>query len=61
VDSLDWTLSGLEACLFWSCIEVIVVRVKASIGIVPFSPTWIDCVDISSMWGLHRQITFTSK
>ncbi len=23
-----WTWSGLEACLFWSCIDVIVVRVK---------------------------------
>ncbi len=33
-----WTWSGLEACLFWSWIDVIVVRLKVSRGIVSFSP-----------------------
>jgi hypothetical protein len=33
-----WTWSGMEACLFWSCIEVIVVRVKDSREIMSFSP-----------------------
>ncbi len=32
----------VDACLFWSCIDVIVSRVKVSIGIVPFSPIGID-------------------
>ncbi len=36
-----WTWGGLEACLFWSCIDVIVVRVEVSRGIVPFSLTGI--------------------
>ncbi len=42
-----WTWSGLEACLFWSCIDVIVVRVKVSRGIEPFSPMGIDSADTS--------------
>jgi hypothetical protein len=29
---------GVEACLFWICIDVIVVRVKVSRGFEPFSP-----------------------
>ncbi len=37
---LSWwrvcTRSGLEICLFWSCIDVIVLEVKAIRGIVPF-------------------------
>ncbi len=37
-----WTLGGLEDCLFWSCIVVIVVRVKVSRGIGPFSTMGID-------------------
>ncbi len=31
-------MSGLEVCLLWSFIDVIVVRVKVSREIVPFSP-----------------------
>ncbi len=60
-----WGLhGGLKACLFWSCIDVIVVRVKVSRGIVPFSPMGIDSADTNQLpkWGdLHEQITFTSK
>jgi hypothetical protein len=37
----------VEACLFWICIDVIVVRVKVSRGILPFSPTEIDSADTS--------------
>jgi hypothetical protein len=40
-----WTWGVLEACLFWSYIDVIVVRVKVSRGIVPFSPIEIDIAD----------------
>ncbi len=40
-----WTWVGLEACLIWRCIDVIVVRVKISRGIVPFSPMGIDSAD----------------
>ncbi len=42
-----WTWSGLEAFLFWSCIDTIVVRVKVSRGIVPFFPMGIDSADTS--------------
>ncbi len=35
----------MEACLFWSCIDVIVVRVKVSIGIWPFFPMGIESAD----------------
>ncbi len=35
---VEWTWSGVEACLFWSCTDVIVVRVKVSRGFEPFSP-----------------------
>ena len=43
-----WTCSGaLEAFLFRSCIDVIVVRVKVSRGIEPFSFIEIDNVDTS--------------
>jgi hypothetical protein len=44
-----WTWSGPQACLFWSCIDVIVVRVKVSRGIVPFSPLVIDSADTSKL------------
>jgi hypothetical protein len=37
-----WTWSGLEACLFWSFIDIIVVRIKVSRGIEPFFPVGID-------------------
>ncbi len=43
---------------------MIVVRVKVSRGIVPFSPMGIDSADTNQLpkWGdLHEQITFTSK
>ncbi len=40
-----WTRGSLEACLFWSCIDVIVIRVKVSRGIEPFSPMGIDSAD----------------
>jgi hypothetical protein len=46
---------------------VIVLRVKVSRGIEPFSPMEIDSADTSQwpngeIWGaLHGQITFTSK
>jgi hypothetical protein len=40
-----WTLGGLEACLIWSCIDVIVVRVKVSRGFEPYSPMGIDSAD----------------
>jgi hypothetical protein len=33
--------------LFWVCIDVIVVRVKVSRGIEPFSPMEIDSADTS--------------
>ncbi len=33
--------------LVWSCIEVIVVRVKVSRGMEPFSPMGIDSADTS--------------
>jgi hypothetical protein len=59
-----WTWGGLEACLIWRCIEVIVVRVKVSRGIVPFSPMGIDSADTNQPSNgeiLHGQITFTSK
>ncbi len=63
-----WGLHGgvyVNACfLFCSCMDVIVVRVKVSRGIVPFSPIGIDTVDTKSnaQWGdLPGQITFTSK
>ncbi len=35
-----WTWSSLDACLFWSCFDVIVVKVKVSRGIMPFFPMW---------------------
>jgi hypothetical protein len=35
---VEWTWGGVEACLFWICIDVIVVRVKVSRGFEPFSP-----------------------
>jgi hypothetical protein len=41
------TSSGLEACLLRICIDVIVVRVKVSRGIEPFSPMRIDSADTS--------------
>ncbi len=37
----------MEAFLFWSCIDVIVVRVKVSRRIVSFSPMGIDSADTS--------------
>jgi hypothetical protein len=37
--------NGLEACLFWCFIDMIVVRVKVSRGIVSFSPKGIDSAD----------------
>jgi hypothetical protein len=40
-----WTCGGLEACLFCSCIDVIVVRVKVSRGFEPLSPMGIDSAD----------------
>ncbi len=46
-----WGLHGgvdvkcLEACLFWSCIDVIVVRIKVSRGTEPFSPMKTDIAD----------------
>jgi hypothetical protein len=40
-----WTRSGLDACMLWSCNEVIVDRVKVSRGIEPFSPMEIDNAD----------------
>jgi hypothetical protein len=50
--------------LFWSCIDVIVVRVKDSRGFEPFSPMGIDSADTNQPYNgeiLHGQITFTSK
>jgi hypothetical protein len=44
-----WTISDLEACLFGSCMDVIVVRVKVSSGIMPFSPMGIDSANISRL------------
>ncbi len=45
---LVWTWSGLAACLFRSCIDVIVVRIKASRGIEePISRMGIDSPDTS--------------
>jgi hypothetical protein len=41
------TGSGLEACLFRSCLDVVVVRVKVSKGIEPFSPMEIDSANTS--------------
>ncbi len=40
-----WTFGGLEACLFCSCIDVIVVRVKVSRVLEPLSPMGIDSAD----------------
>jgi hypothetical protein len=40
-----WTSSGLEAYLFRSCIDMIVVRVKVSRGIEPFYPMGIESAD----------------
>jgi hypothetical protein len=40
-----WTSRGLGACLFWIYIDVIVVRVKVSRGIVPFYPMGIEITD----------------
>ncbi len=40
-----WMGGGLEACLIWRYIDVIVFRVKVSRGIVPFSPMGIDSAD----------------
>ncbi len=37
-----WAWGGLEACLFWNSIDVIVLRVKVSKGIEPFSPIGMD-------------------
>jgi hypothetical protein len=37
-----WTWSGREACLFWSCIDLIVVKVKVSRANVPFYPIEMD-------------------
>ncbi len=37
-----WLWSGTKACLFWSCIDVSLVWIKVSRGIVPFSPMGID-------------------
>ncbi len=60
---VEWTWSGVEACLFWSCIDVIVVRVKVSRGFEPFSPwgsTVRTLVNRPHAWGDSRgQITFT--
>jgi hypothetical protein len=38
---------GLEACLFRSCIDVILVRVKVSRGIAPYYPMGINSPDSS--------------
>ncbi len=40
-----WVWSRLEACLFWSWIHVIVVRVKVSRGFEPLPPMVIDSAD----------------
>ncbi len=42
-----WMWSGMEACLFWICIDVIVVRVKVNREIVPLPNIGIDSVDTS--------------
>jgi hypothetical protein len=60
-----WSSSGLEACLVWSYVDVIVVRIKVSRGIVPFPPMGIDSAGIIIYRPIerlvHGQITFTSK
>jgi hypothetical protein len=35
----------VKVCLFWSCIDVIVVRGKVSRGIVAFYPMGVDSAD----------------
>ncbi len=52
-----WTWSGLEACLFWSCFNVIVVRVKVSWGIVPF-PQWRSTMRKLLEQETNREIIF---
>ncbi len=42
-----WTWRGPETCLLKICIDVIVVRVKISRGIEPFSSMGIDSADTS--------------
>jgi hypothetical protein len=54
-----WTWSGLKACLFWMCIDVIVVRFKVSRGIVPFSPVHICTNKEVSIGTLRLSVLFS--
>ncbi len=45
-----WTWGGVEASLSWSCIDVIVVRVRVSRGFEPFSPMGIDSADTNQSY-----------
>jgi hypothetical protein len=48
----------MEAWLFQTCIDVIVITVKVSRGIVAFSPMGIDSA--GGQWGdLHGKIAYT--
>ncbi len=46
-----WTWGGLEACLIWRCIDVIVIRVKVSRGIADADPSPPPCPSTAlSFW-----------
>jgi hypothetical protein len=56
-----WICSGLEACLFWSCMNVIVVRVKVRRGIVPMGSRVLTPVNRTLLQNNSaRQYRYTS-
>ncbi len=60
-----WTWSGLEACLFWSCIVVIVFEVNVIRGILSFSPMGVGSADTVKhprwrfTWTVHTYLQIT--